>query len=66
MTISKGDAWLGVPDAARELGVVDKVVYRLIDKGEFPGYRFGQVIRIWREEFDTYLESLTPDGATDR
>ncbi len=31
--------WFRVGDAATRLGVVPKTVYRLIDKGELPGYR---------------------------
>src|SRR5262249_41319426 len=38
--------WVSTKAAAARLGVVPPTLYRLIDLGELPAYRFGRVIRL--------------------
>ena len=38
--------WLSTQEAARRLGITPRTLYRFIDHGELPAYRFGRVIRL--------------------
>jgi excisionase family DNA binding protein len=53
---STGDDWFGAPDAARYLGLTLRTLYRLIDEGQVPAYKFGRVIRLRRHEIDAFIE----------
>ncbi len=67
--------WLGTAEAARHLGLTPRTLYRLIDSGELPAYKFGRVIRLKRSDVDAFiegariapgtLEHLYPDGKKD-
>jgi excisionase family DNA binding protein len=48
--------WLSTQDAARRLGVTPRTLYRFIDEGQLPAYRFGRVIRLQRNEVDDFIE----------
>lgn len=37
---------MGTAGAARQLGLTLRTLYRLIDEGALPAYRFGRVIRL--------------------
>lgn len=54
--------WLSTREAARRLGITARTLYRLIDNGELPAYRFGRVIRLQAAEVDQYIEQcrITP------
>lgn len=49
-------------EAADTLGLRTRTLYRLIDEGQLPAYRFGRVIRLKRHEVDAFVEScrITP------
>jgi excisionase family DNA binding protein len=49
--------WLSTPEAARFLGIVPRTLYRLIDSGQLPAYRFGRVIRIRAEDLEAFVEA---------
>ena len=51
------DDSLSTPDTARLLGVTTRTVYRLVDAGGLPAYRFGRVIRFRRHEVDAFIET---------
>lgn len=53
----RGDGWLSSDETARVLGVTVRTVYRLVDAGRLPAYRFGRVIRFRRHEVDAFIES---------
>lgn len=62
--------WLSSGEAARRLGIATRTLYRLIDDGQVPAYRFGRVIRLRRRDVDDYIErcriepgTLEADGA---
>ena len=42
--------WMSTADAAEYLGVQSRTLYRFIDEGRLPAYRFGRVIRLKRED----------------
>jgi excisionase family DNA binding protein len=70
--------WLSTAEAAHRLGITPRTLYRFIDEGQLPAYRFGRVIRLQRAEVDAFiqasriqpgtLEHLYPDtvGSSDR
>lgn len=56
--------WLSTKEAAELLDVPIRTLYRLIDRGRLPAYKFGRVIRLRHHEVTAYLEggSDNPDG----
>jgi excisionase family DNA binding protein len=57
VTKSTGEAWIGVPALAKELGVTMRTLYKIVDSGDVPAYKFGRVIRIKRADVEAFLES---------
>jgi len=49
--------WLSTTGAARRLGITPRTLYRMIDEGQLPAYRFGRVIRLKATEIDAFIES---------
>lgn len=66
--------WLSTADAANALGITSRTLYRFINQGDLPAYRFGRVIRVKRTDIDAFIEAsriepgsldhLSPDSAT--
>lgn len=56
--------WLGTKEAARRLGITPRTLYRFIDSGELPGYRFGRVIRIKAVDVDAFIEASRIEPGT--
>ncbi len=54
--------WMSTGEAADVLGLRTRTLYRLIDEGQLPAYRFGRVIRLKRHEVEAFVEScrITP------
>lgn len=48
--------WLNTAKAAERLGVTPRTLYRFIDDGQLPAYRFGRVIRLKASEVDEFIE----------
>ena len=65
--------WMSTNRAAEYLGITTRTLYRFIDEGLLPAYRFGRVIRLQRRDVDSFiersriqpgtLEHLSPDSA---
>ena len=56
--------WLGTAQAARRLGITPRTLYRLIDEGELPAYKFGRVIRLRVSDVDDFVaRSRIPPGS---
>lgn len=49
--------WLGTAAAAELLGVQSRTLYRFIDEGRLPAYRFGRVIRVMRSDLEDFVRS---------
>ena len=49
--------WLSTKEAARRLGITTRTLYRLIDGGQIPAYKFGRVIRLQEAEVDAFIEA---------
>jgi excisionase family DNA binding protein len=57
-SVSGGEVrWLSTREAAHHLGITTRTLYRLIDSGQIPAYRFGRVIRLKTDEVDAFVES---------
>jgi excisionase family DNA binding protein len=48
---------MGTKEAAARLGVTLRSLYRFIDEGDLPAYKFGRVIRVREEDVERYMES---------
>ena len=59
--------WMSTKEAAEELGVTVRTLYRLIDEGLVRAYQIGRVIRIKRPDIEGYLEAvcITPGQLKD-
>ena len=49
--------WLSTKESARRLGITTRTLYRLIDSGQIPAYKFGRVIRLQESEVDRFIEA---------
>lgn len=56
--------WLSTADAAKRVGITPRTLYRFIDNGEVPAYRFGRVIRLKEAEVDAFIESCRIEPGT--
>ena len=62
---SGGDiTWLSTGEAAKRLGITTRTLYRFIDEGQLPAFRFGRVIRLKQADVDTYIESCQIEPGT--
>lgn len=54
--------WLGTREAAERLGITTRTLYRLIDQGQLPAYKFGRVIRLQQADVEGFIERslITP------
>jgi excisionase family DNA binding protein len=64
--------WLNTNETARRLGITPRTLYRFIDDGKIPAYRFGRVIRLKESEVAEFIErsrivpgTLDPSAAED-
>ena len=48
--------WLGTAEAARQLGITPRTLYRLIDEAQVPAYKFGRVIRLKQEDVAAFID----------
>ena len=53
---SEETVWLSSGQAAKHLGITPRTLYRLIDGGRVPGYRFGRVIRLKQCDVDRFID----------
>lgn len=56
--------WLSTAAAAKRLGITTRTLYRFIDEGELPGYRFGRVIRLKQPDVDAFIERCKIEPGT--
>jgi excisionase family DNA binding protein len=49
--------WLNTNETARRLGITPRTLYRFIDDGKIPAYRFGRVIRLKESEVAEFIEA---------
>jgi len=56
--------WLSTADAATRLGITPRTLYRFIDEGQLPAYRFGRVIRLKANEVDAFIDDCRIEPGT--
>lgn len=56
--------WLSTAAAAELLGVQSRTLYRFIDEGRLPAYRFGRVIRVMRSDLQAFVQSCRIEPGT--
>lgn len=56
--------WLSTPAAADRLGITPRTLYRFIDEGQIPAYKFGRVIRLKRDDVDSFIEICRVEPGT--
>ena len=56
--------WLSTAAAAKRLGITPRTLYRFIDEGQVPAYRFGRVIRLKIDDVDAYIEQCRIEPGT--
>lgn len=54
--MSNETEWLGTKEAAERIGVTQRTLYRFIDRGELPAYKFGRVIRVKVTDVAEFIE----------
>jgi excisionase family DNA binding protein len=54
--------WMSTKDAAEHLGVTLRSLYRFVDEGSLPAYKFGRVIRLQEADVERFIEAcrVTP------
>jgi excisionase family DNA binding protein len=58
--------WMSTKEAAEHLGVTLRSLYRFIDEGTLPAYKFGRVIRLKAEDVEGFIETCRiPPGSLD-
>lgn len=56
--------WLSTAEAAKYLGITPRTLYRFIDEGQIPGYRFGRVIRLKQDDVDVFIDASRIEPGT--
>ena len=56
--------WLSTAEAARRLGLTSRTLYRFIDDGRIPAYRFGRVIRLKQADVDAFIDASRIEPGT--
>jgi len=56
--------WLSTGEAAARLGITPRTLYRFVDEGQLPAYRFGRVIRLQAADVDRFIEACRIEPGT--
>ena len=48
--------WMGTKEASEHLGITLRTLYRLIDEGQIPAFKFGRVIRLQTDDVESFIE----------
>ena len=56
--------WVGTREAADRLGITLRTLYRFIDEGLVPAYRFGRVIRLKADDVEKFIEASRIEPGT--
>lgn len=57
-------SWLNTDEAAKRLGITTRTLYRFIDRGELPAYRFGRVFRLKQDDVDAFIDQCRVEPGT--
>ena len=56
--------WLSTEETARRLGLTTRTIYRFVDIGQLPAYRFGRVFRFKSSDVDVFIERSRVEPGT--
>ena len=56
--------WMSTAEAAKSLGITPRTLYRFIDEGQLPAYRFGRVIRLKAAEVEAFVDDCRIEPGT--
>lgn len=62
--VTNAPRWLSTAEAAKRLGITARTLYRFIDAGQLPAYRFGRVIRLQETEVDSFIQTCRIEPGT--
>lgn len=48
--------WLSTKEASSRLGITLRTLYRFIDEGQVPAYKFGRVIRLKETDIQQFID----------
>jgi len=56
--------WLNTEEAAKRLGITTRTLYRFMDQGRLPSYRFGRVFRLKMSDIEEFIEDCRVEPGT--
>ncbi|MCO4833394.1 MAG: helix-turn-helix domain-containing protein [Acidimicrobiaceae bacterium] len=56
--------WLNTDEAAKRLGITTRTLYRFMDQGRLPSYRFGRVFRLKTSDIELFIEDCRVEPGT--
>lgn len=56
--------WLNTEEAANRLGITTRTLYRFMDQGRLPSYRFGRVFRLKLADVEQFIEDCRVEPGT--
>lgn len=56
--------WLNTEEAANRLGITTRTLYRFMDQGRLPSYRFGRVFRLKLVDIEQFIEDCRVEPGT--
>ncbi len=56
--------WLNTDEAAKRLGITTRTLYRFMDQGRLPSYRFGRVFRLKLTDVELFIEDCRVEPGT--
>jgi len=56
--------WLNTEEAAKRLGITTRTLYRFMDQGRLPSYRFGRVFRLKMSDIELFIEDCRVEPGT--
>lgn len=62
--VESGIDWLSTEETARRLGLTTRTIYRFVDIGQLPAYRFGRVFRFKASDVDVFIEQSRVEPGT--
>ncbi|HUR22359.1 MAG TPA: helix-turn-helix domain-containing protein [Acidimicrobiales bacterium] len=56
--------WMSTRGASERLGITLRTLYRFIDEGQLPAYRFGRVIRLKEADVESFIDRALIEPGT--
>lgn len=64
MTVNDDIEWVNTEEAAKRLGITTRTLYRFMDQGRLPSYRFGRVFRLKLTDIEKFIEDCRVEPGT--